>query len=222
MRLIHQTCLAFVFVFFSQSLAFGQFGRFPDNGESGIPGAIPNSYVIGWSPLPGAQGYEYIISDNPQCFEGCSGDTRQQFVRDTASVEFNLQANHRYYWIIRTYFAEGDTSEWSFIYSFTTENTDYSRKMIQAAPSLVSDGVLRLRLDWAQYPEANFIDITLIGLDGRLLGNQSYRTERQLARYQTIEWPLPQLAPGTYIVRADIGEEQIQRKIRYWVKVQIQ
>ena len=198
-----------------------QFGRYPDNGKAGVHGTIPGSYVISWRSLPEAVGYEYVLSDNPQCFEGCAGDTRQEFVRDTAAIEFNLAPNKFYYWILRTYFANGDTSEWTLIYSFTTEETDFNRRMIVAAPTRVEDDVLRLRLDWAQYPEANFVDLELVSLDGKATGGLSYRTQRRLSRYQTIEWPLPHLGPGTYLVRALIGEGDGLRSIQYWVRFQL-
>lgn len=200
---------------------WAQFGRTPDNGEEGIPGTIPNSYVISWQTLPDATGYEYIVSDNPLCFEGCAGDTRQAFVRDTLAIEFNLAPQRRYYWIIRTYLKDGDTTEWSLIYSFNTSQTDFERRMIQPAPSLVEDGVLRFRLDWAQNPRANTLDIKLIGPSGRLLLTRRVQNDETLIRYQNLSWPLPQLGPGTYLVMATVSEEGGLRPITYRLKVQV-
>ncbi|MEM9984071.1 MAG: hypothetical protein AAF804_03160 [Bacteroidota bacterium] len=203
------------------SSARAQFGRTPTNGEEGIPGTIPNSYVISWRTLPEATGYEYVLSDNPLCFEGCAGDTRQAYVRDTLAIEFNLAPQRRYYWIIRTYLKDGDTTEWSLIYSFSTSQTDFERRMIQPAPSLVEDGVLRFRLDWAQNPRANTLDLTLISPGGQLLLSRRIQHAETLIRYQDLSWPLPQLGPGTYLVIATVSEAGGLRPITYRLKIQV-
>jgi len=196
-----------------------QTGRFPDTGEAGIPGTVPNSYVIGWEPVEGALGYEYVVSDNPQCFVGCSGDTRQQFVVDTAAVEFNLQAERFYYWIIRTYFSEGDTSAWSFIFSFSTQATDFTRRMIVPAPNPIENQQIRLRLDWAQNPEAEGVSLTLINRQGAKVRTADRTYTRQLARFDHIEWEAADLPAGVYVLRADIRIPRRDRTDTFWMQI---
>ena len=60
----------------------------PRNGAKGVPGPFIHSFVIEWEAVPGAIGYEYVLSDNPLCFAGCPGDTRQERVTNTFAVEY--------------------------------------------------------------------------------------------------------------------------------------
>ena len=65
----------------------------PPNGGDGIPGPFDKSFSIHWAPYPNAQAYEYVMSDNPLCFAGCPGDTRQRVLADTFATEYNLQVD---------------------------------------------------------------------------------------------------------------------------------
>lgn len=193
--------------------------RFPPNDSAGVPGVVPNSYVISWSSLPNAIGYSYVVSDNPLCFSGCSGDTREAFVRDTNAVEFNLQINHRYYWIIQARYAENDSSGWSLIYSFTTSETDFTRRMISPAPNPIEEQVIRLRIDWAQNPKAQSVFLTLISPTGQQIREENFPEQRNSIRYGEIAWPAQDLSPGRYIIRADITERDQPITDTYWLSV---
>jgi hypothetical protein len=195
--------------------------RYPANDSAGIAGTVPNAYLIAWSPVPGAVGYEYVVSDNPQCFVGCAGDTRQAFVRDTAALEYDLQINHRYYWILRTYYADGDTSGWSLIYSFTTGEPSFERQMVLLTPNPIQEGVIQLRFDWAQHPRAAAVTLRLIGPQGRELGSETFQPRQQLVRYGHFRWAVPGLAPGRYLLRVDITELERQVSSTRWLKLMV-
>lgn len=193
--------------------------RYPANDSAGIAGTVPNSYLIAWTPVPGAIGYDYVVSDNPLCFSGCAGDTREAFVRDTAAVEYDLQINHRYYWIIRTYFASGDTSGWSLIYSFTTGETSFERQMVVPVPNPIQNQEIRLRFDWAQNPKASDIYLRLIDPQGQELGQETFRPRQQLVRYGSLTWPVPELSSGRYLLRIDITERERQVTSTRWLSL---
>lgn len=191
--------------------------RYPANDSAGIAGTVPNSYVIAWEPTPGAVGYDYVVSDNPLCFSGCAGDTREAFVRDTTAVEYDLQLNHRYYWIFRTHLANGDTSAWTLIYSFTTRETDFTRRMVVLAPNPIARRQIRLRMDWAQKPRASEVYLTLIGAQGQTLRRQTFRARREFVRYGYLLWPAADLAPGRYLLRVEIAEHESPRLATHWL-----
>lgn len=90
----------------------------PENGGDGLPGIVTGSFTIKWATVDSFSIYEYIMSDNPLCFTGCPGDTRQKKTISNSVTEFNLQEDVWYYWITRVYYLDGDTSYWSGISSF--------------------------------------------------------------------------------------------------------
>jgi hypothetical protein len=193
--------------------------RYPANDSAGIAGTVPNSYLIAWTPVPGAIGYDYVVSDNPFCFTGCAGDTREAFVRDTIAVEYDLQINHRYYWITRTHFADGDTSGWSLIYSFTTGQTSFERQMVVPVPNPIQNQEMRLRFDWAQNPRASDIHLLLIGPQGQELRQETFRPRQQSIRYGYFTWSVPELATGRYLLRVDITERERQVTSTRWLSL---
>jgi hypothetical protein len=214
LRLIPLLCL---FALAGPPAALAQ--RYPDNDSAGIAGTVPNSYVIAWRAFDHAVGYEYVLSDNPLCFTGCAGDTREAFVRDTVAIAYDLQINHRYYWILRRHLANGDTSLWSLIYSFTTGETDFNRQMIVPAPNPIAERQIRLRLDWAQNPRANRVTLTLLSPSGQQLREETFQAGRAYIRYDMIEWPAADLAPGRYLLRADIIEREQPITDTYWLTI---
>lgn len=177
-----------------------QVHRFPDQGEKGVPGAVHNSFVIGWGGIEGAKAYQYVLSDNPLCFSGCSGDTREKFTEDTVAVEYNMQPDTWYYWITRIIYTKGDTSEWSLISSFFAENPEDSRaKLVSIAGNPVSGPELPLRFDWGLNPEASQVKLKLMDLNGNILRNVLV-TRSTGVRFENREIPFEELAPGLYIL----------------------
>ncbi|MEO1381963.1 MAG: hypothetical protein AAFV78_01865 [Bacteroidota bacterium] len=138
----------------------------PEHRGEGVPGPVDNSFVIVWESVPGATGYEYVLSDNRFCFKGCAGDTRESVTRDTFATEFALQPDISYYWITRIFFANGDTSDWTLISRFNTTPVDI-RPLFVAAPSPLVGRQLQLFIDWAAIPDIQSLDWELIDLQGR-------------------------------------------------------
>ena len=186
----------------------GQVHSIPENGAKGIPGTVPNSFIIGWKPFEDAIGYEYVVSDNPLCFVGCAGDTRQAMVTDTLAQEFNLQENTWYYWITRIIHASGDTSHWSLISSFFTESpSDSDAKMLSIAPNPVIYPTLNLRLDWAQNPEANTVEGVIYDQNGNPRREFSFNRLFGV-RFEDIEMSIDGLPAGMYILQARVNGNQ--------------
>lgn len=200
-----RTLLLGCLLFLSSSGLLGQVHRFPAHGGEGVPGTVPFSYALGWSKVPGALGYEYVISDNPLCFAGCTGDTRQQYVRDTAVVEFNFQPEKWYYWITRIHEGEQDTSEWSLISSFFTRPANDAPGIVNVAPNPVGPEGLHVRLDWAQNPLATAIDFSLRDLQGRILVDWTHhRLGAAVLRFEEVTAPPQELGPGWYFLQARV------------------
>jgi hypothetical protein len=130
----------------------GQSGRVPANGANGVQGQYLRSFSLAWSRVPGAVKYEYLLTDNPNCFEGCAGDTRQKIARDTTSLEFDLEQDTYYYWILRFYYDETTSSEWQPIYSFLARY-EQADAILRLYPNPVSDRILHANVDWSVNPE---------------------------------------------------------------------
>ena len=210
--------LLFLFLInFSPLLA--QVHKLPSDGGKGVPGSIPNSFLIGWKGVEGAMGYEYVLSDNPLCFSGCSGDTREAFTTDTFVVEYNLEADKWYYWITRIILSPDDTSHWSLISSFRTENPENSEaKMLSVAPNPIRAPNLTLRLDWAQNPEANQVFLSLYDLNGTIRRQTIFNRAIGL-RFEEFSLQVPELPRGIYILKASVNSNQNNLNNQFTIKV---
>lgn len=168
----------------------------PPNGAPGVPGPVPRSFVIEWAPVPGAVGYEYVMSDNPQCFAGCPGDTRQRFVTDTKAVEYNLQEDTWYYWITRVHFSETEVMPSTGISSFLADTPEIGADIIQVAPNPASQQI-SLRVDWAFSPASQFITFELYNVLGQhVMGPR--RLSKAGFRYDAFTLEVERLPRGTY------------------------
>jgi len=139
----------------------------PPNGGDGIPGPLDKSFSIHWAPYPNAIAYEYVMSDNPLCFAGCPGDTRQKIVSDTTALEYNLQVDVWYYWILRVIKSEGDTTNWANISSFLAlEQKSRGKSFFQLGPNPTAENKLNITINWENNLEAQFVDIQLFDPKG--------------------------------------------------------
>jgi len=169
----------------------------PPNGGNGVPGPFIHSFIIEWEAVPGAIGYDYVLSDNPLCFEGCPGDTRSAFVTGTVAEEYNLQEGVWYFWITRVYFTETEVTEWSPISSFLAETPDISEQLVTVAPHPVTDRIL-IHVDWAANPTARYLTFILYDVLGqKLIG--PVRFQQASPRLETFEILAGGLAAGIYI-----------------------
>ena len=172
----------------------------PPPREAGLPGPEAGSFLIVWAAVPGAVAYEYVMSDNSQCFAGCTGDTRQQTVTDTFAIEYGLREGRNYYWITRVHFADGGSSPWTLISAFRAE-TPAEQVLLRVGPNPLVQGPLQLHLDWAAGRQWQAAQLTLYDLSGRPLGlSQEVRRAHPLWRLQAATWDLPPLPRGTYLL----------------------
>ncbi len=199
------TTLLLVFVF-GQLMA--QIHLAPHSGTNGIPGTATNSFIIRWASEPGAVDYEYVMSNNRQCFETCPGDTRQHKTSgDTTATEFNLIADRWYYWITRVIYENGEVSDWTAISNFYTETPKNEGKIAFIAPNPVKDKVLKITIDWATNINAQSLTLHIFNLDGNVVV-PPLQIEKQVGRFQEVSFPLLFLASGNYFVRFVVDEKQ--------------
>lgn len=180
----------------------------PENGGDGIPGVIPRSYEIYWAPVDSAYLYEYIISDNPACFEGCSGDTRQRESNDTMGLEFNLQENAWYFWITRIYYENGDTTPWTTISSFLTVTPPEiieKGQLTQIIPNPTS-GSVKIKFDWGVNPDARTITLDMYSLNGLKVHETVLIEKIGNSRYQEFTLPYVIQNKGIYIAEFIIDD----------------
>jgi hypothetical protein len=199
-----------------------QFNREPENGGMLIPGPYSRSAIIRWSPLPNAVSYEYVMSDNPNCFVGCSGDTRQKTVSDTTAIEVNMQENVWYYWIVRTYFNDNSDSGWSGVYSFRTL-FDESEKVFELYPVPGIGSDLSFRIDWSVDPSLSYFAVEVYDLFGKQLhGSDFFTRSNGTFKYEVFKANLPELRSGMYQVVVqfytyqDRVSNRVVRKYQVW------
>lgn len=171
----------------------------PPHGGNGAPGPFPHSFVIEWEEVPGALRYEYVLSDNPQCFSGCPGDTRAGIVTTTSAVEYNLQEDTWYYWITRVHFSETDASVWTNISSFLADSPEIATHIADVAPNPVA-GEISVHVDWGVNPAAQFVLFTLYDLLGRRISGP-LRLDKSSPRFEVFRIPTEALPAGVYVAR---------------------
>jgi len=169
----------------------------PRHGEPGVPGPFPRSFIIEWGAVPGAVAYEYVLSDNPLCFAGCPGDTRQQKVTGTSAVEYNLQEDVWYYWITRVYMNDGEISVWTGITSFLALTPEPYSEIVQIAPNPAHER-LKLYVDWGVSPVSLFVTAEIYDLLGRRLAGP-ITFHKSSPRFEIFDLPIPALPKGNYI-----------------------
>ena len=201
-----QFCLSLILVSFLAVPFYGQIHIYPNDGQAGVPGPVPRSFVIGWQHFEGAVNYQYVVSDNPLCFSGCAGDTREGFVADSFVVEFNLEPNRWYYWITRIHFASGDSSAWTLISSFFTEGPEDQARILTVAPNPVAGDQVRLRVDWGLNPDARKIQLKLFNQQGNLVKNGLIAKESFVLRFEDVQLPIDDLPSGIYHLRVLVDD----------------
>lgn len=187
----------------------------PTKGDPGVPGLVPGSFVVTWSPAPNAVGYQYLITDNELCYENCPGDTRMGITSGTKAVEFDLRAGRNYYWTIRAIFASEDTGRWALNSYFVAETPPITPILT----TFTSSGVLYARIDWGAISGITEINLSIQGLHG----NTVYPNVQQVSlsgvsqRVQLIPLNRNLLRPGMYIIWAEISlrnQETLFRQVK--------
>lgn len=212
--------LACCFVVLSVSSSYGQIHAYPENGGQGVPGTEPNSFLFGWNSTPNVIGYQYVVSDNPRCFVGCSGDTRFRTVFDTVGVEFNLQKDHWYYWITRIIYANKDTSLWSPISSFLTTAAEASPRMVNPPNPIESDDI-PFNIDWGLDPDAIQLNYRLVNIQGHQLIRGSYDKPHPDIRFDQYALPIESLPGGYYILEIRVKRANSLVETRQTLKLMI-
>jgi hypothetical protein len=155
-----------IFLYCIQYHCYAQKHLLPPNGGDGIPGPYYGSFEITWASVDNAVEYEYVMSNNPLCFAGCPGDTRQRLLTDTVALEYNLQEDVWYYWITRVIYGENDTTGWSNISSFLAKTPESGGGFLQIYPNPSLDNKFIINVDWTVNPVAKLINVELINYNG--------------------------------------------------------
>lgn len=190
----------------------------PPNGAEGVPGPYYNSFVIKWASVERAVAYEYILSDNPLCFAGCPGDTRQAIVTDTTSIEFNLQEDKWYYWITRVIYPEKDTTGWSDITSFLAITQEGEGNLAKIYPNPSINGKINVYVDWAINPQAKQIEINVINHSGIKITHQTLIKNHSF-RYQDFEIDVKAMTPGLVICIIQVDDNPNNQNNRIIEKI---
>ncbi len=191
--------LLLLYAIVTSPLGYGQNHVLPENGSDGIMWKYNNSFIISWESVTTAVAYEYVISDNPLCFRGCSGDTRNGIVKDTFAISFSMQKNKWYYWVTRV-ITENDTSYWSDISSFRSKIPENSQSLFKLSPNPIAVGrPWNLSVDWLVNPSAKTINIVLYDLKGLIRFQGTYNKSAGGVRFDEFQIDVGPLQSGLYI-----------------------
>ncbi len=182
----HIACYIFPLILSTSFHVNAQEHLVPPNGENGVAGPYNHSFEITWASVQGAAAYEFVVSDNPLCFAGCPGDTRQAIVADTTTFLFNLQENRWYYWITRIIYTNKDTTNWSNITSFLAVTPGGEGNLAEIHPNPAVNGKIGVHVDWAINPRAEQMEINLHNSSGVKIAQQILIKNRSF-RYQDFE-----------------------------------
>ncbi|MCH8904103.1 MAG: hypothetical protein IIA45_09345 [Bacteroidetes bacterium] len=172
----------------------------PPDSAIGIPGSVTNSFVIVWSSADGAIAYEYVLTDNQQCTQGCAGDTRQNIVTDTFAVELDLKENVDYYWIIRAVYADSTVGFYSAINSFVADYPGPGVEIIKVLGNPISSR-LKMEVDWQVLPNVSSIFVNVYDLVGKIVMPTSVLTKAgENIRFEKFNVDLEPVLSGVYLV----------------------
>lgn len=172
---------------------------FPVDGGLGEPGPNARSFIVGWHQVPGAVGYEYVMTDNFLCFSGCAGDTREAIVQDTFTIEYELLSDKQYYWVTRVHFENGETGPWSLISEFWSW-TPPVEPILLIAPNPVV-GEMSVNLDWGANPDADLLEVTILNLEGKIVIPVQELRPASIIRKEQLVLEEISLPPGFYFIR---------------------
>lgn len=193
----------------------------PPSGADGVPGRVPGSFAIEWEAVEGAIAYEFVLTDNSDCFAGCAGDTRQARTTDTRTIQLGLEEGLFYYWITRVFMANGDSTGWSPISNFRAVTVEIGEVFRLASP-VVEQTVLWV--DWQAITDVPQIQLRMVDLSGRQVKPvplspiwEGLRPRNGFERFSRYEIPLTGLGPGVYVfvisLQRAASEEFLFRKI---------
>jgi hypothetical protein len=210
--------LIFAFLVFPL-LSLSQTHLSPADGADGTPGPIPKSFVISWEDVPDAVLYEYVLTDNQNCFEGCAGDTRQRMVQGTVALEYDLRDQRFYYWITRIYFANGDTSAWTKVSSFLAITPPVNHA-ITIFPNPATNGKAFFRVDWGKDARISEVLVDRISLEGRVGESPLlFRKPNPFDRFTDFPFEM-NAGTGAYLLRFSLRNNQnelLETQIRKWI-----
>lgn len=161
--MIRQSFLFLALLCLTVLSAAAQLWRYPSDGDRGIPGRVPGSFLLEWSEVPGASAYQIVLTDNQACELGCGGDTRDLIVQGLSVLAYDLQEGIYYYWIIRPIFDDGNEGHWSQRSSFFTETPDKGPALRVSQPA---GGFVRISIDAFADPYLSELQFRLVGLNG--------------------------------------------------------
>jgi len=111
---------------------------------------VPVNAVLIWSAVPGATGYYYQISTNPDF------DNAMDINSTSAFAAVNLSYHTTYFWRVRAF--DGTlASNWSLVYHFITEIEQLTVPVLNGPPDLSTDmPVNAVTLDWNDVANVNY------------------------------------------------------------------
>jgi Secretion system C-terminal sorting domain len=195
----------------------------PVNGANGIPGPVTSSFIIKWASFDSILYYEYIVSDNPLCFEGCPGDTRQNITPDTVATEYNFQEGKMYYWVTRMHYLNGDTSYWSTVpSSFLAKTPPESNpdEIVTILPNPCVKENITFKIDWYVNPKAREMNISVYSVFGVKIYESNAKKEGN--RYQELKLDVSAFTKGSYITIFTLDDNPNNPNNRITKKIIIQ
>ena len=143
----------------------------PSNASINNPGVTLN-----WYPNPGVDLYEVQIDTVPTFNSNQFKSFNKTYINstdgnsDTQHYIEDLFFSQKYFWRVRAINLV-DTTKWSPVWDFTTNNV-----ITLSSPAIASDSWVGLTLDWLPYPSVDFYDLqvdTSINFNSPLLRNIS-------------------------------------------------
>ncbi len=192
--------------------------RLPVNGGNGYNGSTPRSFLIQWDSLAEATHYEYVMSDNSLCFAGCSGDTRNDQVAGTYAVESNMVLNKWYYWIVRAFMENGDTTYFSPIHSFYTfPRPEDARTYFTLSPNRVEEEHTNILVAWTIDPQINSFEYHVFNMFGETVKASPTLLvkKNELEQTETFSVDLEGLRTGLYVMQISTSDATLPERFKF-------
>jgi len=172
-------------------------------------GKYDNSYILSWTPIDSITEYEFVVTDNSNCYAGCSGDTRSELISKNEVLIFPTYKNKTYYWRIRPVLSTYDTTQnWSSISSFETdykiEYEEIDFISIYPNPSIHKNS--SLKIDLSDVNQNASIHYSIHDLKGNRIDQLSATIERKELdekKYYVKQIDLSSIPSGSYMLKVE-------------------
>jgi hypothetical protein len=135
-------------------------------------------------------------------------------------LEKNLIPEKWYYWIVRAYLKDGDTTVFSAIHSFYTRpRPEDQRSFFTLSPNLISNGEMYIQTVWNIDPGIYSFSYKIYNSGGDILisSEQNILSQSELMEIELFPVSLYSLRTGIYFIEISTNQSKAPERLKFLV-----